>query len=67
MNTGIATIPGGTVQGAAPKGLAPAPIVPGRRPHPEVSGQLQLLDPYDDGRSWDDWFRSLPLNPWGER
>jgi hypothetical protein len=29
-------------------------------PFPE---QLELFDLYDDGLSWDEWFRSLPLVP----
>jgi hypothetical protein len=29
--------------------------------------QLELFDRFDDGLSWDEWFRSLPLNPWEER
>lgn len=27
--------------------------------------QLALLDPFDDGLTWDEWFRALPLDPGG--
>jgi hypothetical protein len=40
------------------------PPVPERVP-PACGDQLALLDPLDDGRSWDEWFRSLPLKPEG--
>jgi hypothetical protein len=39
---------------------------PPDEPGPPVAGgadQLELLEPFDDGLDFDEWMRSLPLNP----
>jgi hypothetical protein len=49
------------------RSVARDPELPPLVEQPAEPEQLELFDRWDDGLSWDEWFRSLPRNPWGER
>jgi hypothetical protein len=40
-------------------------LVPAKRTR--STEQLELFSRWDDGLSWDEWFRNLPLGPEGQR